>query len=505
MKIKGLHDDDEMIKINDLKEVTTQQIYRSQNVWHPQGLFSEEIFGQTVEERKYRCGYIKLPIHVFNPTIAKDIISRGGGIIRKMAYGEARCNLVDGVLVPATEGKYCGLKDLYDIWEKIDIEKTLKNSRSTDNILILTKTPKRLLFTDKVIVLPPEMRPVGTKNGKFTKSELTTLYSKILGLKSVTAHTTMTNVYKLYSKFQDSVIEIYAYINSVVGGKTGYLQKNLLAKTTVGTVRNVISAPLYNTDAPHVGVFETGYPLHAVVSMFKPIVQFHMRQFFSFSHIQAIHPNPGEVNSAELANIYDNKMIEDLTKIYMKNPGSRFMKLYLDAEKTKPILFEGYDELNKQKVVRHLTLTDVIYLCCYDAVVVPKRKAYLVRFPIGDHLGAFFTDIFILSTTRTTEMKFEERVYDSYPVVDPELPHSVVSTSFAETVNPSNSRLKAIGGDYDGDTVKSVGLWSEEANKRAEELMYAKIYNVKFDCSPIYFIDLSSVNGLYALSKRRSM
>ena len=141
MKIQGLYDIDQAIKINDLKEVTSSRIYLTENQFHPQGLFSEEIFGQTNSEREYRCGYIKLPIHIFNPDVAKTIILRSGGVIKKLAFGEARCNLSeDGVLSVADDGKYCGLVDLYNIWEKIDIRKTL-STRSQDNIDILTKIP----------------------------------------------------------------------------------------------------------------------------------------------------------------------------------------------------------------------------------------------------------------------------------------------------------------------------------------------------------------------------
>ena len=59
MKVQGLYNIEEDIKINDLKEVTSSVIYRSQNVYNPEGLFSEEIFGSTPNERWYKCGYIK--------------------------------------------------------------------------------------------------------------------------------------------------------------------------------------------------------------------------------------------------------------------------------------------------------------------------------------------------------------------------------------------------------------------------------------------------------------
>lgn len=221
MKVLGLFDIDQLIKVNNSQEVKSQAIYRG-STFNPEGLFSEEIFGQTEEERTYRCGYIKLPIHVLNSNVSKSIIDRSGGVIKKMMCGEVKCNITeDGVLTPHPDGKYCGLKDLYDIWDKIDIEKTL-TSKVKNNITILTKTPRRLLFTDKILVLPPSYRKIGTNNGKVVKSELNSMYMKILGMKSVTAHTTSSSVYTLYTKFQDAVDDIFLYMKKYVSGKHGY-------------------------------------------------------------------------------------------------------------------------------------------------------------------------------------------------------------------------------------------------------------------------------------------
>ena len=503
MQIQELFDLDLYIKTNELQEVTSQHIYKTQNQFNPEGLFSEEIFGQTSNEQKYRCGYIKLPVHVFNPFIAKTIITRSGGVIRKMAYGEARCDLKDGVLTISKEGKYCGLRDLYKIWDDIDIAKTL-STRDKSKLDILIKSPKRLIFNDKVLVLPPSFRPIGTRNGRITKNELNSLYAHLIGLKSISAYTTNT-AYQVDAKFQDGVINIYTYIHDYVSSKNGFFQKHMLAKTTTFTVRNVISAPRYNKNDCEVGVFRTGFPLHSCVSLFKPFVKFQMQQFFSHSNIQQIHPVKEDVKPGVLSNIYDIKMIEDLCDIYMLNPGSRFRKLYLDENNEKPIMMQYLDIKKNETVTRPLTLTDVVYICCKIAIVDADKHVYTVRYPIGHYLGAFFSKVHILSTVDTMEIEFMGERYKTYPIIDPELPHNKVATSFADTLTPSNSRLAAIGGDYDGDTVKSIGLWSDEANAKAEELMYSKIYNIKPQCSSVYEIAKECLNGLYALTKREDL
>ena len=499
MKIIELYDIDKDIKINQLQEVTSTAIYTTSNHYNPKGLFSEEIFGQTEDERTYRCGYIKLPIHVFNPGVAKTIIMRSGGIIKKMAYAEVRCNLVDGVLVPDEKGQYTGIKDLYDIWDQIDIKKTLK-TKNTNAIDILIKSPKRLIFNDKVLVIPPNLRRIVEKNGKQSKSELNSLYIKLLGLKSVTQYTS-TSVYKVYNSIQDTLIAIYVYFNTFVAGKNGFFQKNLLAKVTVGIARNVISCPSYRSEHPQVGLFKTGYPLHSICSMFEPFIKFHMRQFLSYDNLCMIHPNPQEISRENIANMYDDKMIDDLRKIYMLNPGSRFKPLYLDPDNTKPIIFQAMSTKDNKQITRPFTLTDLIYLSAYNAVVIPDRMVYVVRYPIGKYRGSFFTGVFLMSTITTVSIQYQGVVYEHYPDINPEMSHAKVSTQFVDVVNMTNSRLANIGGDYDGDTIKSTGLWSDEANENARKLMKSKIYCSFLDCACCFPCQQESLNGLYGLTK----
>lgn len=499
IKIISLYDIEKDIRLNDMGEVTSQLIYQPANHYNPTGLFSEEIFGQTSDERTYRCGYIKLPIHIFNPAIAKTIIGRSGGIIKKMAYAEVKCNIVDGVLVADAEGQYTGLKDLYDIWDQINLPKTLKTKKS-EALDILMKSPKNLIWNDKVLVIPPNLRPISDMNGKQVKSELNTIYIKILGLKSVTQYTT-TSVYKVYNQIQDAVIAIYTFMNNFVGTKEGFFQKNLLAKNTMGTARNVISAPSYASSEPKVGIFMTGYPMMSLCSMFKPFVKFHMKQFLSYDNLQQIHPNPNEIDRGNILNMYDDREIESLIQVFMSNPGSRFRVMYLDPENTKPIIFQAMDLGKNEQISRPMTLTDVVYLAIYQGVIIPDRMAYLVRYPIGKYLGAFFTRIHALSTNRTMKVQYQGYTYDTYPVVDLSASHARVSTMFVDVVNMANTRLPNIGGDYDGDTVKSTGIWSDEANEKARQLMRSKIYNVYSDNSSVFPCTLECLTGLYGLTK----
>ena len=495
MKVQGLYNIEEDIKVNDLKEVTSSVIYRSQNVYNSQGLFSEEIIGSTPNERWYKCGYIKLPIRVFNPTVAKTIIARSGGVIRKMAYGLVKCNLVNGVLVEDPNGQYSGLVDLYKIWNDINIKKTL-NTRNDDNIDILTKCPRDLIIINKLLVLPPNFRPIGMRNGRAVKSEINAIYMKILGYKSITARVTTTAA-QVHNKLQDAIIELYTYIQKYLGTKNGFLQKNLLTKTAVWTARNVISAPIYSADEPEIGVFDTGYPLHTLCTLFNPILRYQIKQFLSYNNIKEIHSNPEEVNGSMLANMYDERAIADMLDVYRENYGARFRILYLDPEHQKPIMITLYDNRKKESYTRPLTLTDVVYIAAKHGIVDARRHCYVVRYPIGNYLGAFFTRIVILTTIKTADITFQNEHFPYYVNMD----HHKVATFFKDTLTPSTSNLVRCGGDYDGDTVKSAGLFTDEANEEAERVMLSKITNLRLQGTGIYEISLEFASALYTLTK----
>lgn len=71
-----LMDVDNFIQRNALKEVTSTFIYApSSNLFHPQGFFSEEIFGQlNSPQRLTTFAYINLNMDVLSPHIFKNVI-----------------------------------------------------------------------------------------------------------------------------------------------------------------------------------------------------------------------------------------------------------------------------------------------------------------------------------------------------------------------------------------------------------------------------------------------
>jgi len=76
--------------------------------------------------------------------------------------------------------------------------------------------------------------------------------------------------------------------------------------------------------------------------------------------------------------------------------------------------------------------------------------------------------------------------------------------SFIDALIPGNSSLKSLNGDYDGDTLSVIGLFSEEANKEAREYINSAGYFVTStnkNIRSIGSIGKEYVMGLYMLTK----
>lgn len=96
--------------------------------------------------------------------------------------------------------------------------------------------------------------------------------------------------------------------------------------------------------------------------------------------------------------------------------------------------------------------------------------------------------------------------YKKYPIIQyKEGPkYSQFQTRLYDVFTPGNIYLKAMGGDFDGDTTYMKGVFSKEANEEAEKLVYSKTNILGADGLPsraIFKIEREATITLYALTK----
>jgi len=284
---------------SDLPAVTTNKIYAKRG-FHPNGLFSERIFGPVrtcscgcgvywgrskigetcntcgVEIghssiRRKKFGKIKLPFKVINP-IMSYLITRAGKVtigkvvdamindetilgfyynekskkyipVNKPTIEEEQVELPDGVIL------YSGPDGIYDL-VKFESERCMESNSSwkfiNDN---LSK-----FFMHNIIVCPPEFRPVSKTKDTQMRDKMNEFYMTVLNFalmlkNDVTTYEDSEIQRVNFKNLQRYVFNFYEYIFSKFSKKSGLIRGSILGKRIDFSARAVICPdPKLNLD-----------------------------------------------------------------------------------------------------------------------------------------------------------------------------------------------------------------------------------------------------------------
>jgi len=252
-----------------LVPVTSTQFFTRTDEFHPQGLFSEIIFGPAGSlDRRRIFSYINLQSKVIHPTAFKILIQ----LDRKIEKFVSALSLfsVDksGVLQEDEKGVN-GISAFIKLFPKINFRG--ESSDREKYIKLLKKSYQEdTLFIDKVPVIPPSYRDTFTdeETKEKTIDPLNDYYIKILKQSfSVRSSGRSGTVYDLMNwSVQLAVNDHNEFIQTRVGKKYGIIRSQLLGKRVDFSGRAVIaSGPTLKAD-------EIGVPLRMAVSLFEPFL-----------------------------------------------------------------------------------------------------------------------------------------------------------------------------------------------------------------------------------------
>lgn len=72
---------------------------------------------------------------------------------------------------------------------------------------------------------------------------------------------------------------------------------------------------------------------------------------------------------------------------------------------------------------------------------------------------------------------------------------------FVDTCRFASTYLAGIGGDYDGDTVTSKGVYTREANDELEAYNNSKANFITFGCNPLREPTADSYQAIFSLTR----
>jgi DNA-directed RNA polymerase beta' subunit len=524
LKINVL-DIDRAINVNKLEEVTSAKIFSNKMMYDPDGIMSSDIFGISKDDRRSTFAYVNLKIHFIHPHIYHNVLKRMFKPILYIVSGQKRYTIKDGKIVEDTEG-WTGIISLYNHWDEIDWRKSSTTNQTNREILMNLKRDE--IFLDKILVVPPAYRDIAIgsmENSSDRVNELNNLYTSLLRYVSMIQDGGMfaRTQYAIQMKIQENLVSIYGYFKKQISSKKGMIRKYLLGKSVDYGVRAVISAPSYNFEHLEDNIVDmehTAVPISMCCSLFYPFIEHWLRNFFTREVVNDRNSiifydvTTGREFNATIKDIdtqFSEKKIKKMINDYCLNPDNRFQQVAVEVEaksskgtktSTAIMLLKGKQILannTTKELKRPLTITDLLYLASVETCA--NRHVMVSRYPVGTDKGIYFNKINVQSTPKHIRVIFNGKEYPYYPDIDLSLDQSKVGVQFIDTLVLSNSHLDGMGADYDGDVLSIRGLWSDEANDEAEEIMNKKTSALNITGSNAKVVAKELFNSFYELTK----
>lgn len=354
-------DPDSFIRKHGCMPVTSFAMYEASSThFHPNGLFSETIFGQVgSRDRLIRRGYFDLRTKIITPHLYKQILTLKS-FYKQILSGTAYAVLGnDGDLElcdASTPKAGTGFSFFLSVLPDIKFAQT-SSSKRQDKIDLIYKYRDRLLI-DKFIILPAGIRDVRIdKQGKSSSEEINKLYLNMLSfINALPIDGNNDPVYDpIRLQLQNKALEIYEYIASLMEGKHGFAQGKLVARNITYGCRNVITAPPMSkvsspASAQAFQINEVMIPLFQAMKSAVPVMVFGLKQtylgsIFNDQSLQVAGIDPDTLNlihvsvtHRELQTFTTSQGINKLINNY-RNPHFHF----------QPASFTGTDANGKRK------------------------------------------------------------------------------------------------------------------------------------------------------------
>lgn len=530
---------DEFIKKNpSTKEITSSIFFTKFGQPDPEGLLSNEIFGLTKEERSGIFGYIDLGDYFIQPLIYKKLF-RLDKKFKEIVFGTKRFIInSSGELVEDDEKGKTGLKWLKANFDNIKIKPN--NSDTRKKHIKFIKDNRKVMFINKLLVMPAYYRDVNTEQGGMVSvGEINELYANIIsnvkGIKDTQDYGIDISD-SIRGRIQEEILAVYDWIcgnaNNLLEGstglskKTGIIRRAGLSKTTDFGSRLVISAPDLKVerledimvDCQHAAV-----PLASLLANFLPFIIFQVKRFID-NELTGDIPiyNNGKVEYTIVDDIqmqFTEDIIKEKIETFIHGYSNRLDPFTVKINgKDRMVKFKGYN-VSDEDVEKHIgtnlnikdnenlttgdldrviTWCDIFFMAAVEAT---KDKCVLItRYPIDSMYNQFPSMVVVSSTKETEPIYYNGQFYKYYPKIRSEDIGSNTSNTFIDTLRVSNLMLKIILGDYDGDQVSVKGVFTKEANDECIKYINSKLNYIGMDGKNIRITQNEAVQAIYTLT-----
>ena len=251
-----------------LKPITATELFSKPGEFHPDGLFSESIFGpEESTERKKTFAYIDLNASVIHPSAYMLLIQLDRKIELFVSAQETFSVDSKGTLQKDPDG-VTGISSFIKLLPKI---KFRGGTDTRDKFVKKIKESYKsgILFIDLIPVIPPTQRDAyQDQKGMWVIDPLNDYYIATLRrayqIKSAAKTGALFDL--LNFELQKAVINHDNFIRKLIQKKRGLIRSQMLGKRTDFSGRAVV------TPGPDLKINEIGVPLRMAVSLFEPFL-----------------------------------------------------------------------------------------------------------------------------------------------------------------------------------------------------------------------------------------
>ena len=450
-------DIDTVIRVNNLKEVTNP-IALIKNQPTPDGVLSYEIFGTSSQSRKETMAYIDLHGHYMYPNAAVKLRSYNK-TLAEILFGTGLYSFdkKTGQFIKDDVNGTSGPEFLYECWPHVKVKE--KTTLTTKEVEKFFQQDRDKLFITKFLVMPPFFRDKNEVTGaNMSMGDLNAMYNSIISYtQSIANYTNLfaSMTYLTQGRVQRLLVDIYnkIVIEKVKGNpsKFGMLRRAMMSKNIDYSGLMVICAPVLHTNEQSEMMAKYGtvsVPLGRACAMFFPFMVRAVKLWFDRLFIQGgkfpVIQN-GKIEYITVTSSYDENAVTKMISRFINSPSSRFDPVELAPNEngvTGKIAFTGryYKNEIETPVNRPMTMTDLLYIVAKDELA--DKHVYVTRYPLDNYNGQYPAKIELATTIHTKPMKFGERIYQFYPIIEGD-----PTNAFIESVGMSNTYLAELGGD----------------------------------------------------------
>ena len=466
---------------NMLKPVTSLDYFESQNGdLHDEGLFSLAIFGRMGDPvRDSRFSYINTKVQVFHPFIYKALCA-SRAFYRDLLSGKqyAIWDEHQKDFIPANEltGR-TGFSFFISHWN--DIQWGEKDSPIREQRIKLIEKYRNVALASRILVMPAGLRDIEVSDDGRTKvDEINGFYRKILSIARTIPDSDHLDdpAYDVSRHMlQMAFNEIYALLEKMLTGKSGFIQAKWGSRRVFNGTRNVITA--MNVPIPELGAVnapkftDTVCGLYQLAKGVLPMTIYQMRNSYleevfapGNGMARLVNPTTLKAETVELPpDVYDRwTTVEGLEKVISSYKETEFRNrtvmlgdyalalIYAPADNKVFRVFSDIDEVPDyidRSAVRPINFVEFLYLSGYK-----RWNTYcgiVTRYPVTGMGSTYPTTIYVKTTVRGEvrrelgadwqPLEGDEHLALEFPTYEP--------LAYLDTLVIPSARLAGLGAD----------------------------------------------------------